>query len=121
MDSSRLHPQLTRLPKKSTELQPERSQAQHMKLSLHKSHCVRVQSLKMVRPTLCLPPRNIYYMKMQTSSKVLELYQVDHTTKKLRLLQTSPAPNQISAIGNAVCLQSRVRQTSEGRHHHRSA
>ena len=27
----------------------------------------------------CLPPRNTYYMNMQTSSKVLELYQVDHT------------------------------------------
>ena len=36
-------------------------------------------------------------------------------------LQTSPAPTQVSAIGNAVSLQSRVRQASEGRHHHRSA
>ena len=40
---------------------------------------------------------------------------------KLKDLQTSPAPIQVSAIGNAVCLQSRVRQTSEGRNHHRSA
>ena len=33
---SRLHPQLTTLPKRSTELQPEQNQAQHMDLSLHK-------------------------------------------------------------------------------------
>ena len=32
-----LHPQPTRLPKKSTELQPEQNQAQHMDLSFHKS------------------------------------------------------------------------------------
>ena len=42
-------------------------------------------------------------------------------TKLKKLLQTSPAPTQVSTIGNAVCLQSRVRQTSERRHHHRSA
>ena len=41
--------------------------------------------------------------------------------KVKRLLQISPEPTQVSAIGNAVCLQSRARQTSEGRHHHRSA
>ena len=41
---SRLHPQLTRLPKKSTELQPEHNQPQHMDLSLHKSPGTRVQS-----------------------------------------------------------------------------
>ena len=40
---------------------------------------------------------------------------------KLKDLQTNPAPTQVSAIGNAVCLQGRVRQTSERRHHHRSA
>ena len=40
---------------------------------------------------------------------------------KLKDLQTSPAPIQVSAIGNAVCLQGRVRQTSERRHYHRSA
>ena len=34
---SRLHPELTRLPRKSTELQPRPNQAQHMSLSLHKS------------------------------------------------------------------------------------
>ena len=37
---------------------------------------------------------------------------------KIKDLQTSPAPTQVSP---AVCLQSRIRQTSEGRHHHRSA
>ena len=37
-----------------------------------------------------------------------------------KFLQTSPAPTQVSAMGNAVCLQSRVGQTSERRHHHRS-
>ena len=33
---------------------------------------------------------------------------------------TSPAPTQISAIGNAFYLQSRIRQTGEGGHHNRS-
>ena len=42
---SRLHLQLTRLSKKSTELQPERNHAQHMDLSLHKSLGAGVQSL----------------------------------------------------------------------------
>ena len=41
---SRLHPQLTRLPKKSTELQPEQNQPQHIDLSLHKSPGARMQS-----------------------------------------------------------------------------
>ena len=40
---------------------------------------------------------------------------------KLKDLQTSPAPTQVSAVGNAVCLQSRVSQTNEGRHHNRSS
>ena len=40
---------------------------------------------------------------------------------KLKDLQTSPAPTQVSAIGNAVCLEDRVRQTSERWCHHRSA
>ena len=35
-------------------------------------------------------------------------------------LKDSYKPVQISAIGNVVCLQSRVRQTSEGEHHNRS-
>ena len=39
---------------------------------------------------------------------------------KLKTPITSPAPTQISAITNAVCLQSRIRQTSEGGHHNRS-
>ena len=42
---SRLHPKLTRLPRKSTELQPEQNQLQHNDLSLHKSHGARAQSL----------------------------------------------------------------------------
>ena len=41
---SRLHQQLTRLPKKSTELQPEQNQPQLMDLSLHKSPGTRMQS-----------------------------------------------------------------------------
>ena len=44
MDSLRIHPQLTRLPKKSTELQPEQNQPQHIDLSLHKSPGARMQS-----------------------------------------------------------------------------
>ena len=33
----------------------------------------------------------------------------------------SSAPTQVGTIGDVVCLQGRVRQTSERRHHHRSA
>ena len=40
---SRLHPKLTRLPRKTTEWQPSSKQAQHMNLSLHKSLGARVQ------------------------------------------------------------------------------
>ena len=43
------------------------------------------------------------------SSRVLELYQVALLSHKVkRLLQTSPAPTQVSAIRNAVCRQGRV-------------
>ena len=37
---------------------------------------------------------------------------------KLKDLQTSSAPTQVSAIRNAVCLQGRIRQTGERMHHH---
>ena len=48
---SRLHPQLSSLPKKNTELQSEQNQAQHMDLSLHKSHGARV-ALFIINPTI---------------------------------------------------------------------
>ena len=40
---SRLHPNLIRLPRRSTEQQPRPNQAQHTNLSLHKSHGARAQ------------------------------------------------------------------------------
>ena len=42
-DSLKTTSKLTRLPRKSTEQQPRPNQAQHMNLSLHKSHGTRVQ------------------------------------------------------------------------------
>ena len=41
----------------------------------------------MARPTLCLPQRNTYYMNMQMSSKVLELYQVAYKAELDRLVR----------------------------------
>ena len=96
---SRLHPKPTRPPRKSTELQPRPNQAQHTNLSLHKS------SITINGKTHPLPTTKEYILHEYADvfKGVGTLPGGPYHTVK-RLLQASPAPTQISAIRDAVCL-----------------